>query len=129
MEDVHVNIFHLSDVSQGEPHQHLLLFLRCYLFSILARMLVKLYHVDQVPCICFQVCRLGFQDLDHNLVNNDSRFYSLRYRLHHDNLPSLRYRCSVSRLGGIGRIPYHEEEHHDDMPLISHHLLRYRRWY
>ena len=128
MEDVHVNIFHLSDVSQDEPHQHLLLFLRCYLFSTLARMLVKLYHVDQVPCICFQVCRLGFQGLDHNLVNNDSRFYSLRYRLHHDNLPSLRYRCSVSRLGGIGRIPYHEEEHHDDMPLINHHLLRYRRW-
>ena len=128
MEDAHVNIFHLSDVSQGEPHRHLLLFLRCCLFSILARMLVKLYHVDQVPYICFQVCRLGFQGLDHNLVNNGSRFYSLRYRLHHDNLQSLRYRYLVNQLDGIGRIPYHEVEHRDDMPLINHHLLRYRRW-
>ena len=73
MEDVHVNIFHLSDVSQGEPHQHLCSF-KVLPFSILARMLVKLYHVDQVPYICFQVYQLGFQGLDHNLVNNGSRF-------------------------------------------------------
>ena len=128
MEDVHVSIFPLSGVSQDEPHRHLLLFLRCCLFSILAKTLVKLYHVDQVPYICFQAYRLAFQGLDHNLVNNGSRFYSLRYRLHHDNLQSLRYQYLVNQLDGIGRIPYHEVEHRDDMPLISHHLLRYRRW-
>ena len=116
MADAHVNIFHQDDVNLNAQHLRLSRFLRYYLFSILARMLEKLYRVDQVPYIYFAVCQLVFLVLDRNLEDSDSHLYSLRYRLHRDNLQSLKYPYSVSLLGDIEQTPYHEVVHHDDTP-------------
>ena len=116
MADVRVSIFRQDDVNLNAQHRHLSRFLRYYLFSILARMLEKLYHEDQVPYIYFEVCQLVFQVLDHNLEDSDSHLYSLRYRLRHGNLQSLKYRYSVNLLGDIEQTPYHEVVHHDDTP-------------